>query len=134
VVQPLRADPWRAVRRRRPDPIRRWRRGIRLGLLGLQFQIDFIEGGERLADLDGLTDFNEALCDLAWDPKAHVGSMRGLMVADKAPLRRGGLIMHGSDQNGRPGNGLFGRDFVAAGQRDHRQRQHRSGQEPVITR
>jgi len=25
-----------------------------LGLLGLQLQIDFIEGGERLADIDGL--------------------------------------------------------------------------------
>ena len=36
-----------------------------LGLLGLQLQIDLIEGGERLADIDGLADLNQPLGDLA---------------------------------------------------------------------
>ncbi len=104
-----------------------------LGLLGLQFQIDFIEGGERLADFDGLADLDQALCNLARHPKAHVGLDPGPYGADKAALRRGGLIMDGRDQNRAPGSRLLGRDFVAAGQRNHRQRQQRSRQEPVIT-
>ena len=70
-----------------------------LGLLGLQFQIDFIEGRERLADIDGLADLDQALGDLAGDPKAHVGLDPRLDGADKAALRRLRLVMHGCDQN-----------------------------------
>ena len=57
-----------------------------LGLLGLQLQIDFIEGGERLADIDGLADLDQALGYLAGDAKAHVGLDPGLDGADKAAL------------------------------------------------
>jgi len=102
------------------------------GLLGLQLQVDFIEGGERLADIDGLADFDQALCNLARDPKTHVGLDPRLDGADETALRRFGLVMHGRDQDRAPGGGLFGYLFIAAGQRDHRQRQHRSAQEPVI--
>ena len=94
-----------------------------LGLLGLQLQIDLIEGGERLADIDGLADLDQALCHLAGDPKAHVGLDPGLDGADKTALRRLRLIMHGRDQNRAPGGGLFGGLFVAAGQGDRHQRQ-----------
>ena len=93
-----------------------------LGLLGLQLQIDFIEGGERLADIDGLADLDQALCHLAGNPKAHVGLDPGLDGADEAALRRFRLVMHGRDQHRAPGSGLFGHLLVAAGQREHRQR------------
>ena len=59
-----------------------------LGLLGLQLQIDFIEGGQRLADIDGLADLDQAFCHLAGDPEAHVGLDPGLDGADEAALRR----------------------------------------------
>ena len=105
-----------------------------LGLLGLQLQIDFVEGGERLADIDGLADFDQALCDLAGNPEAHVGLDPGPDGADEAALRRLGLVMHGGDQNRTARGGRFGRLFVAAGQREHRKGQRRSRQEPVIAR
>ena len=73
-------------------------------LLGLQLQIDFIEGGERLADVDGLADLDQPLCHLAGDPEAHVGLDPGLDRADETALRRLRLIMDGGDQNrARPG-------------------------------
>ena len=99
--------------------------GAELGLrlLGLQLQIDFIEGGERLADVDGLTDLDQPLCHLARDPEAHVGLDPGLDRTDETALRRLRLIMDGGDQNGATGGGLFGHLVVAAGQRKHRQRQ-----------
>ncbi len=104
-----------------------------LGLLGLQFQVDFIEGGERLADIDGLADLNQPLGDLAGHAKAHVGFDPGLDRADKAALRRGGFIMDRGDQNRASGGGFLRYLFVASGQREHRKSQQRTGQEPVIT-
>ena len=98
-----------------------------LGLLGLQLQIDFIQGGERLADIDGLADLDQTLGDLAGYPKPHVGLDPGLDRADKAALRRFRLVMHGGDQNRAPGSSLLGDLLVAAGQRNHQQRQHRTG-------
>ena len=92
-----------------------------LGLLGLQFQIDFIEGRQRLADIDGLADLDQALGDLAGDPKAHVGFDPGLDGADEAALRRFRLVMHRATSTGRDG-AAFSRDLVvAAGQRDGQQ-------------
>ncbi len=38
-----------------------------LGLLGLQLQIDLVEGGQRLADIDGLADLDQAPGHLAGD-------------------------------------------------------------------
>ena len=99
-----------------------------LGLLGLQLQIDFIEGGERLADIDGLADFHQSLGNLARDPKAHVGFDPRANGADETALGGLRLIMHGGDQNRPTGGSFFGHCFVAAGQRNHRQRQHRAGQ------
>ena len=83
-----------------------------LGLLGLQFQIDLVEGGERLADIDGLADFDQALGDLAGHPKAHVGLDPGLDGADKTALRGFRLVMHGGDQN-RPRRGWLSRRPVS---------------------
>ena len=57
-----------------------------LGLFGLQFQIDFIKRGQGLADIDGLADLDQALCDLAGYPKADVGFNSRLDGADKAAL------------------------------------------------
>ncbi len=91
-------------------------------LLGLQLQVDLIEGRQRLADLDGLADLDQALCDLAGDPKAHVGFDPWLDGADETALRRLRLIMHRRHQNRAPGGGLFGDLFVAAGQHENRQR------------
>ncbi len=70
-----------------------------LRLLGLQLQVDLIEGGERLADIDGLADLDQALGDLAGNPEAHVGLDPGPDGADKAALRGLGPVMHGSDQD-----------------------------------
>ncbi len=95
-----------------------------LGLLGLQLQIDLIEGGQRLADIDGLADFDQAFCDLAGHPKAHVGLDPGLDGADKTALRRFRLVMHRGHQNRARRGGLFGDRVVAAGQR-HRQQGQR---------
>ena len=97
-----------------------------LGLLGLQLQIDFIEGGERLADIDGLADLDQALCDLAGDPKTHVGLDPGLDGADKTALRRFRLVMHRRHQHRAPRGGLFGDFLVAAGQRDRQNSQRKA--------
>ena len=85
------------------------------GLLGLQFQIDFIERRQRLADIDGLSDFDQALCDLARDPKAHIGLDPGLYRADKTALGGFGLVMDGGDQHRTPRGNLLGRLIIAAG-------------------
>ena len=94
-----------------------------LRLLGLQLQIDFIKGGERLADINGLADFHEALGDLAGNPEAHVGLDPGPDGANEAAFRGFGRILHGSDQNRTSGGGRFSRFFIATGQREHRQGQ-----------
>ncbi len=65
-----------------------------LSLLGLQFQIDFIEGCEGLTDIDGLADFDQAFRHLAGDPEAHVGLDPRPDGADKAALGRFRLVMH----------------------------------------
>ena len=70
-----------------------------LGLLGLQLQIDFIQGCQRLADIDGLADLDQALCDLAGDPEAHVGLDPGRMVPTKLRSGDSGLVMHRCDQH-----------------------------------
>src|SRR6185437_11503647 len=41
-------------------------------LLRLQPQIDLVEGGKRRADIDVLSDLDQALEDLAGDPKAQI--------------------------------------------------------------
>jgi hypothetical protein len=43
-----------------------------LGLFGLQFQIDLIEGRERLADIDGLAYFHKAVYAENLDPEVAV--------------------------------------------------------------
>ena len=58
-----------------------------LGLLGLQLEVDFIQGGERLADVDGLADLDQALGDLAGHPEAHVGLDPGTDGADETARR-----------------------------------------------
>ena len=70
-----------------------------LGLFGLQFQIDLIEGRERLADIDGLADFHKALRHLAGHPKTHVGLDPRPDRADKTALRLLSLVMRGGDQD-----------------------------------
>ncbi len=87
-----------------------------LGLLGLQLQVDFIEGRERLADIDGLADLDQTFGDLAGDPEAHVGLDPRTDGADEAALRRLGFIMRGGDQNRSRRLGLLGDRIVAAGQ------------------
>lgn len=69
-------------------------------LLGLQFEIDLIEGGERLADLDDLPDFYEALRHLPRNAEAHVGFDTRPDSPDKGALRRAGLIMDRRHQYG----------------------------------
>ena len=96
-------------------------------LLGLQLQVDFIEGGQGLADIDGLADLNQALCDLAGDPKTHVGLDPGLDGADETALRRFRLVVHGSDQHRTPGRGFFGHLVITTGQGDRQQGQRYSG-------
>ncbi len=98
-----------------------------LGLLGLQLQVDFIQRRQRLADIDGLADLDQALGDLAGDPKAHVGLDPGADGADKTALRAFRLVMHGSDQYRAPGSGFLGHRVVAAGQGDRQHRQHYTG-------
>ena len=94
-----------------------------LCLLGLQFQIDFIEGCQRLTDVDRLADFHQAFRDLPRHAKTHVGLDPGLDRADETALRRLGLVMHGSHQN-RPGRHRFFRGRVsAAGQRNRNESQ-----------
>ncbi len=105
-----------------------------LRLLGLQLQIDFIQYRQRLAEIDGLADFDQTLGDLARNPEAHVGLDPGLDRADKASLGGCGFIFDGGDQNRASGNGLFRRRFLAAAQRDHRKSQQRTRQEPEVTR
>jgi hypothetical protein len=95
-----------------------------LGLLGLQLQVDFIEGGEGLADIDGLADFNQAFCNFAGDPKTHVGFDPGLDGADKTARRRFRLVMHRRHQNRAGGHGFLGDLLIAAGQRDRHNSQH----------
>ena len=68
-------------------------------LLGLQLQIDLVESGERLTDIDGLANFNQALGDLAGNPEAHVRLDPGPDGADKAALGGFGRVMDGSDQH-----------------------------------
>ena len=97
-----------------------------LGLLGLQLQIDLVEGGERLADIDGLADFDQALGDLAGYPETHVGLDPGLDRADETALGRFRFVMHGGDQNRPRWGGLLGDLVIAAGQRDRDQRQRQS--------
>ena len=97
-----------------------------LGLLGLQFQIDFIQGGKRLADIDGLADFDQALCDLAGDAKTHVGFDARADSADKTALGGFRLIMDGGDQNRPAGSRFLGGLLVAADQRNRQQRNART--------
>ena len=59
-------------------------------------------------------------------PESDVGLDPRPDDADKAALRRFGLIMHGSDQNRPTGNGFVGGLFVAAGKSNRRQGQCRS--------
>ena len=64
-----------------------------LGLLGLELQVDLVEGGERLADFDGLADLHETLGDLAGNPKAEIALDSGTDGADEAALGRLGIIV-----------------------------------------
>ncbi len=95
-----------------------------LGLFGLQFQIDFIEGGQRLADIDGLPDFDQAFCHFARDAEAHIGFDPGLDGADKTALRRFRLVMDCGHQDGPRWSHSFGGQLVAAGQGDCQHSQH----------
>jgi hypothetical protein len=87
---------------------------LRIGLLDLQLEVDFIKGCQRLADIDGLADLDQAFCHLARDAEAHVGLDPGLDGAYKAALRRFGLVVHGCHQNRARWRHLFGRQLVAA--------------------
>ncbi len=96
-----------------------------LGLLGLQFQIDFIEGCQGLADINCLADFDQALCHFARDPEPHVGLDSGLDGANEAAFRRFRLVVHGGDQD-RARRRHFLRNHLVApsqGDRQHGQRQ-----------
>jgi hypothetical protein len=64
-----------------------------LGLFGLQFQINLIEGRKRLADIDGLAYFHKALRHLAGYPKTHVGLDPRPDCADKTALGLLSLVM-----------------------------------------
>ena len=97
---------------------------FRIGLFGLQLQVDLIEGCQRLADIDGLPDFDQAFCHLARDAEAHVGLDPRLDGAYKAALRRLGLVVHGCHQDGARWRHLFRGQLVAAGQGDRQHRQH----------
>jgi hypothetical protein len=97
---------------------------LRIGLLGLQLQIHFIKGCQRLTDIDGLADFDQAFCHLARDAEAHIGLDPGLDGADKAALRRLGLVMYGCHQNGTRWRHLFGGQLIAAAQGNCQHREH----------
>jgi len=64
------------------------RPSARGGLLGLELQIDLVEGRERLADLDGLANFHQTLGDLAGNAKAQVTLDPG---PDRATKLRSGV-------------------------------------------
>ena len=98
-----------------------------LGLLGLQFQIDFIEGCQGLADIDGLADFHQAFCHFARDPEPHVGLDSGLDGANKAAFRRFRLVMHGGDQDRARRRHFLRNHLVAPSQGDRYQRQRQTG-------
>ncbi len=90
-----------------------------LGLIGLQLEIGLIEQGQRLAGLDGVTDLDQALGDLAGNPEAKIGLDPRLDGADKGPV--GGLVgvVNGSHQH-RTHRGLrrrFGAGVTACQQR-----------------
>ena len=81
-------------------------------LLGLQLQIDFIERRERLADIDGLADLDQALGDFAGHPEAHVGLDPGLDGADETALRGFLLVMHLATRTGRAGSRFWATDSL----------------------
>ena len=103
-------------------------------MLGLQLQIDLVEGGERLADIDGLANLDQAPRDLAGNPEAHIRLDPGPDGADKAALGGFGRIMHRRDQNRTSRSDGFSGLLIAAGQRKYRKGQRCTRQEPVITR
>jgi hypothetical protein len=121
VVSPWRADPWRAARRRGLRQHAGGRAEFGLGLFGLQFQIDLIEGRERLADIDGLAYFHKALRHLAGQPKAHVCLDPRPDRADKTALRLLSLVMRDGDKDRARGPGFFGDRLIAADQRNRQQ-------------
>jgi len=94
-----------------------------LGLLGLQLQIDFIEGGQRLSDVDSLADFDQAFCDFAGHAETHVGLDPRLDGAHKAALRRFRLVTHRGHQYRTRRRRFLGDLVVAAGQGDRQQGQ-----------
>ncbi len=96
---------------------------FRISLLGLQFQVDFIKGRQRLAEIHGLADLDQAFCHLARHPKAHIGLDARADGADKAARGRFRLVVHGGHQNRARRGRLFRRQLIAAGQRDRHQRQ-----------
>ena len=86
-------------------------------VFGLQFQIDFIEHCQRLADVDSLAHFNETLQDLARDAETHIGLNARPDGADERSLGRQGFIVDGRHQHGARLLALFGRSLAAGAQR-----------------
>jgi hypothetical protein len=100
-------------------------RGTEFGLrlLGLQFEIDLIEGCQRLVDINGLADVDQAAGDLAGHAETHVGLDPGFDRADKASFGRFRLIMHCGDQDWPARGCLFSDGIIATGQADGDRRQ-----------
>ncbi|MGY4485894.1 hypothetical protein ACVWWR_005085 [Bradyrhizobium sp. LM3.2] len=103
-------------------------------MLSLELQVDLIEGRERLADLDGLADLDQALGNLAGDAKTEIALDPRPDGADEAALRRFGIIMGGCDQNRPRRLGLFSNGVIAPAQGDSHQRQRHTRQQLGIAR
>ena len=96
---------------------------FRVGLVGLQLEIDLVERGERLPGVDHGTDLNKAFRYLPANPETHIGFDPRANGPDKAPLGRLSFVMNAGDQHWPDRDCMLRCNIVAAAERQ-RYRHH----------
>ena len=100
---------------------------FRLRLLGLQFEVDLVEGRERLAGNHEGADLNEALRHLSADTETQIAFDARANGADKSAIAGRCDVVDAGDQHRPDGGGMLRRNLVTARER---QRQRPSRRKP----
>jgi hypothetical protein len=104
---------------------------FRLSLFGLQFEIDLVESGERLARFQHRADLDKALEHLAANPKSQIAFDPWANSADERAIAGLGLVMDRGHEDRADWRGVLRRSVIAPGERQRQRASRREVRERV---